>query len=75
MKVVIPLGLVALIVFVSGVVGHQTSNCTAEYMDDLLRQALQVKEQCDLKGRYDCCKVCGRMHSIKNDTDDRPTLV
>ena len=57
MKTVTLLGLVALVAFVSGVVGHPTSNCTAEYMDDLLRQALHVKEQCDLKGRYDCCKV------------------
>ena len=61
MKMVVFLGLAALIVFVSGVVGHQTSNCTAEYMDDLLRQALHVKEQCDLNGRYDCCKVCNRV--------------
>ena len=57
MKAFVILGLIAL---VSGAeVGLSTSsnNCTAEYMDSLLRKALQVKGQCDLTGRYDCCKV------------------
>ena len=35
----------------------QSTNCTADYMNDLLKQALEVKEQCGLKGRYDCCQV------------------
>ena len=58
MKILVILGLITL---VSGAeVGLSTgnNNCTAEYMDGLLKQALQIKEECDLTGRYDCCKVC-----------------
>ena len=52
-------GLVVGILFsVTYVSGQSTNNsCTAEYMNDLLERALEIKEQCDLTGRYDCCKV------------------
>ena len=40
------------------VFGESTNDtCTAEYMNDLLERALEIKEQCDLTGIYDCCKV------------------
>ena len=59
MKTIVILGLIALRLVSGAEVGLSTSsnNCTAEHMDDLLRKALQIKEQCDLTGRYDCCKV------------------
>ena len=52
--------IVVLIAMGSGTedgVNTSSRNCTAEYMDSLLKQALQIKEQCNLTGRYDCCKV------------------
>ena len=52
--------IVVLIAMGSGTedgLNTSNSNCTAEYMDSLLKQALQIKEQCDLTGRYDCCRV------------------
>ena len=40
------------------VFGESTNDtCTAEYMNDLLERALEIKEQYDLTGIYDCCKV------------------